>query len=198
MYKKNKVLNIFIVIISMSLVIVLTLLFIKYFNRYKNEENIKTAINHIIEKSDNDENKNSYIDEEYNGYKVYGLIKIEKINLEYLILDSLEEKALNISIIKFFNSTNKYGFSNLTLAGHNNYDNTMFGNLKKLENGDIIEITDKNLSKKIYHIYDIYITSPMDVEYTNYDNDNKYNEVTLVTCIYGNSKRYIIKAKEIL
>ena len=198
MYKKTKILNIFIIVISISLIFVLILLFIKYFNRFRNEENIKTAINNIKEKSDKDEYTNSYLDEEYNGYKVYGLIKIEKINLEYLILDSLDEMALNSSIIKFFNSTNKFEFSNLTLAGHNNYDNTMFGNLTKLENGDIIEITDKKLNIKKYEIYDIYNTTPMDVEYTKYENDNRYNELTLVTCIYGNSKRHIIKAKEIL
>ena len=45
--------------------------------------------------------------------------------------------------IKYWgNSVNDFG--NLSIAGHNNYDGTMFGKTKKLKIGDIVELTDLN------------------------------------------------------
>ena len=69
---------------------------------------------------------------------------------------------MKFSIVKYWGgNVNDYG--NLSIAGHNNYDGTMFGKTKKLVKGDIVELTD--LSKKTiqYEIYDIFVTDPNDV-----------------------------------
>ena len=73
-----------------------------------------------------------------NGYNVIGVVKIPKINLEYPILDidtyNPEEtkEPMKISIVKYWGGkVNEYG--NLSIAGHNNYDGTMFGKTKKLK-----------------------------------------------------------------
>ena len=61
---------------------------------------------------------------------------------------------MKYSITKFWgNGVNKIG--NLTLAGHNNYNGTMFGKTKNLEIGDIIELTD--FTKSIIK-YDLQIS----------------------------------------
>ena len=69
------------------------------------------------------------------------IIKIPKIELEYPILETTSKETLNLSITKFWgNQINEIG--NVSLAGHNNLNGTMFGKTKKLEVGDIIELTD--------------------------------------------------------
>ena len=136
-----------------------------------------------------------------NGYKVIGIVKIPKIELEYPILDietyNPEEtkEPMKISIVKYWGgNVNQYG--NLSIAGHNNYDGTMFGKTKKLENGDIVELTDLENTTIQYQIYDKFVTDPNDVTILA-TNDDTVREVTLITCTNGNKNRLILKAREI-
>lgn len=195
--RKIKTIDILIVITLVLIFIVISLIFLKYYLRYNNEKNLNLKVREIQEDiSNKEDNSNYFMSTKYYNYDVIGIIKIEKINLCYPILDSLETDALNKSVIKFFEAYNTLGVSNITIAGHNNYDGTMFGNLTKLEKGDIIQIIDDKAYMKNYEIYDTYVTDPMDVSYTIMDEGNKTNELTLVTCKSGNSKRYIVKARE--
>ena len=99
------------------------------------------------------------------------------------------------SITKFWGpELNQIG--NLTLAGHNNKDGTMFGKTKKLEKGDIIEIEDLYKNTVQYQIFDKYVIDPNDVSCVE-SIDPSTREVTLITCTNGNKNRLIIKAKEI-
>ena len=92
-------------------------------------------------------------------------------------------------------NVNDYG--NLSIAGHNNYDGTMFGKTKKLEIGDIVELTDTNQQTISYEIYDKFETDPNDVNILKTE-DTSIREVTLITCTNGNKERLILKAKEII
>ena len=126
---------------------------------------------------------------EMNGYKIIGTVKIPKIELEYPILDietsNPEEtkEPMKFSIVKYWGGqVNDYG--NLSIAGHNNYDGTMFGKTKKLQIGDIVELTDlKNQTIQ----YEILQTK-----------DESIREVTLITCTNGNKQRLILKAREVI
>lgn len=70
------------------------------------------------------------IDVEMGGYKVVGIIKIPKIDLEYPILEKTNKESLNISITKFWgNEINEIG--NVTLAGHNNFSRSNVWKNKK-------------------------------------------------------------------
>ena len=102
---------------------------------------------------------------------------------------------MKLSIIKYWGeNVNDYG--NLSLAGHNNKDGTMFGKTKKLKNGDIVELTDL-LGKTIqYSIFDIFVTDPNDVSIL-LPKDENIREVTLITCTNGNKEGLILKAKQI-
>jgi len=87
---------------------------------------------------------------EYEGYQVIGIIKIEKINIEYPILNESSEASMKKSIIKFWgDKLNQIG--NVTLAGHNNMDGTMFGKINKLEIEDEIKES-INEYKKIFSL----------------------------------------------
>ena len=100
-----------------------------------------------------------------------------------------------MSITKFWgNQINEIG--NVTLAGHNNLSGTMFGKTKKLEIGDIIELTDiQNVTLK-YEIFDKFVIDPNDISCILPVEENT-REVTLITCTNGNKNRLIIKAREV-
>lgn len=103
---------------------------------------------------------------------------------------------MKYSIVKYWGeNVNDYG--NLSIAGHNNYDGTMFGKTKNLVLGDIVELTDLNNQTINYEIYDIFVTDPNDVTILE-TKDKSIREVTLITCTNGNKERLILKAREIL
>lgn len=188
--------------ILIILLIIAIILSIQIINRKRqnsqNEKNIANIINQIKDKSDkeNAEEVNQelpYI--EYEGYQVIGIVKIEKINIEYPILNESSEASMKKSIIKFWgDKLNQIG--NVTLAGHNNMDGTMFGKINKLEIEDEIKIIDLYNNEVTYKIFDKYITDPNDIDVVK-NTEEESKEITLITCINGNKNRLIIKAKEI-
>ena len=206
--KKNnveiKIYKVIFIVLLIALVVVIGLLIYKYgssqLNEKQSQEVVEAFSNIDFSKIDGESGENQ-IDLEFNGYKVIGIVKIPKINLEYPILeigdiDPESAKApMKKSIIKYWGeNVNDYG--NLSIAGHNNKDGTMFAKTKKLEKGDIVELTDLTGTTIQYSIYDIFVTDPNDVSIL-LPKDEKVREVTLITCTNGNKERLILKAKEI-
>ena len=184
-------------------IVVISMIVYKYGSNQKNEKESQEAVAAFsnIDFSNNEEESGSQIQLEYKGYKVIGIVKISKINIEYPILeigniDPESAKApMKLSIIKYWGeNVNDYG--NLSIAGHNNKDGTMFGKTKKLQKGDIVELTDLKGQTIQYSIYDIFVTDPNDVNIL-LPKDELVREVTLITCTNGNKQRLILKAKEI-
>lgn len=194
---KLKIYKVLFAILSIAFIVVVGLIVIKYTGNYMNDqENQK-----VVETFSRSINEQSEKNVTMNGYKVIGIVKIPKIELEYPILDietyNPEEtkEPMKISIVKYWGgNVNQYG--NLSIAGHNNYDGTMFGKTKKLENGDIVELTDLENTTIQYQIYDKFVTDPNDVTILA-TNDDTVREVTLITCTNGNKNRLILKAREI-
>ena len=206
MKKNNIELKIYKAIFYMLLiaaVVVIGMIVYKYGSNQKNEKQSQEAVEAFsnIDFSKNEEESGSQIQLEYKGYKVIGIVKIPKINIEYPILEignidpENAKKPMKLSIIKYWGeNVNDYG--NLSIAGHNNKDGTMFGKTKKLKIGDIVELTDLNKQTIKYSIYDIFVTDPNDVSIL-LPKDEITREVTLITCTNGNKQRLILKAKEI-
>ena len=67
---------------------------------------------------------------------------------------------------------------------------------KKMNKGDVIELTDLENNTVKYQIYDKFVTNPNDVTILA-TNDETVREVTLITCTNGNRSRLILKAREI-
>lgn len=190
-------------VLLIAAIVVIGMIVYKYGSNQKNEKESQEAVEAFsnIDFSNNEEESGSQIQLEYKGYKVIGIVKIPKINIEYPILeigniDPESAKApMKLSIIKYWGeNVNDYG--NLSIAGHNNKDGTMFGKTKKLQKGDIIELTDLKGQTIQYSIYDIFVTDPNDVNIL-LPKDELVREVTLITCTNGNKQRLILKAKEI-
>jgi len=205
--KKNSIeLKIYEAILYMLLlaaIVVIGMIVYKYGSNLKNEKESQEAVVAFsnIDFSKNEEESGSQIQLEYKGYKVIGIVKIPKINIEYPILEIGDidpenaKQPMKLSIIKYWGeNVNDYG--NLSIAGHNNKDGTMFGKTKKLEMGDIVELTDLTGQTIQYSIYDIFVTDPNDVNIL-LSKDESVREVTLITCTNGNKQRLILKAKEI-
>ncbi len=126
---------------------------------------------------------------------VIGIIKIDKINLNYSILSISNNDLLDISVCRFAGPMpNEVG--NLCIAGHNYVDYKFFSRLDELEINDEINIYGLNGSNAIYKIYDMYETTPDDISCTFQDTDGQ-RVVTLVTCNNVNGKRLVLHAKEI-
>lgn len=194
---KLKIYKIFFVILLIIFVIIIGLIAIKYTKNHINDQENKEVVETFSEILDEGKEKNFTM----NGYNVIGIVKIPKIEIEYPILDietynpDETREPMKISIIKYWGGkVNEYG--NLSIAGHNNYDGTMFGKTRKLEKGDRIELTDLENNTIQYEIYDKFITEPNNIEILE-TKDKTVREVTLITCTNGNKNRLILKAREI-
>ena len=206
MKQNNTELKIYKAIFYMLLIAILIvggMIIYKYGSSQINERESQEVVQAFsnIDFSNIEEKSENEIQLEFKGYKVIGIVKIPKIDIEYPILeigniDPESAKApMKISIIKYWGeNVNDYG--NLSIAGHNNKNGTMFGKTKKLQIGDIVELTDLKGETIQYSIYDIFVTDPNDVSIL-LPKEEKVREVTLITCTNGNKQRYILKAKEI-
>ena len=162
-----------------------------------NEEKENTT---QIETSSRKQNSTSSNDTyTYNGYqyKIVGHLNIPSLNIKYPILAETSTKLLNVSLNKYWGA-NPNEVGNMVVLGHNYKNNKFFGNLEKIQLGDIVKITDLSEKTLDYKVYDTYIVDPYDNSCTSQlTNGNK--EITLITCYYenGNShatKRFVVKA----
>ena len=159
------------------------------------ENNIEE--NTIIVSKQNTNKQKEYpkeeIIQEYKGYDVCAKLEIPSIKLETYVLKNYSVHALNISVTKFWGA-NPNQIGNFCIAGHNFKNSNMFSNLKKLEIGEKIYVTDNDIGEVEYTIYNIEKVIPENVECL--DQDTRNREVTLITCTSDASLRIIVQAKE--
>ena len=187
--------SIFIILLVVAIILI-ALIAMKQWNSMENEKENQEVIETFSNIGIQDDRT-----VQLKGYDVIGIVTIPKINIEYPILaietSNPEEtkEPMRYGIVKYWGgNVNEYG--NLSIAGHNNYNGTMFGKTKNLEIGDIVELTDLTKTTMQYEIYDIFVTDPNDVSILA-TNDETIREVTLITCTNGNRERLILKAKQI-
>lgn len=200
---KKRILDVILLIIGIVIIVTIILIATKYIGNFENEKEMTNIVEQIkstdLELPNNNvidiETNNTEAEIEIDGYKVLGIIRIPKIDLEYPILNETNKISMKKSITKFW-GPNLNTVGNLTLAGHNNKDGTMFGKVKKLNIGDIIEIEDLYKNTVKYEIFDMYVIDPNDVSCVE-SVDANTKEVTLITCTNGNKNRLITKAREI-
>ena len=193
--KKIKIYRAILICLIIAIITTATLLAVKYINLYRNEIQAKQVISNITDSLENSDEAIAEINQQIQGNKVVGIIKIPEINLEYPILETTSKETLKLSITKFWgNKINEIG--NVTLAGHNNLNGTMFGKLNKLKNGDVIELTDIQNTTLKYEVFKTYIIDQNDITCILPEQEG-VREVTLITCTNGNKNRLIVKAREI-
>jgi len=125
---------------------------------------------------------------------VIGIIKIDKIKLDYPILSDVSDELLKIAPCRFAGPLpNKIG--NLCIAGHNYIDNTSFAQIVKLTSGDTINIYGLDGKSVEYHV-----TEKKEVEETDFSCTSQFTNgkriVTLMTCNSIKQTRVIVRAEE--
>ena len=131
------------------------------------------------------------INQQYKNYN--WRIKISKINLDAPILEGTEKEILRRAVGHFENTEVWNG--NVCLAAHNRgYKYNYFGEIKKLEIGDIITYQTE-YGEKQYEVVSNEV-----IEETDWSaiEDTKENKITLITC-EENKREYrrCVQAKEI-
>ena len=110
-------------------------------------------------------------------------------------MEKLSPKSLETSVVLLYTANGLNQVGNSVIIGHNYRNGTMFSNVKKLEKGDLIYITDVSGTKVKYKIYDIYRASGSEGNYMTRNTDGK-REISLSTCTDDSKARTIVLAKE--
>lgn len=148
-----------------------------------------------VEKANTKEYPKVEIEKTYKGYHVCAKLEIPSISLVTNVLKNYSTSALNVSATKFWGvDPNQIG--NFCVAGHNFKNKNMFRNLKKLNVGDKLFVTDEKIGKVEYEIFDIYKVFPEDTSCLTSSVAGE-REVTLITCTNDSKQRIIVKAKEV-
>lgn len=189
----KKIINVFLVILTLSAIVVLGIIIFKQYEGKENSNQAIQVVAQIEEEFNNIENTNKKIEIEYKGYKVVGIIEIPSINIKYPILNKTNDNSMEYSITKFSGGeVNEIG--NFVVAGHNYLNGTMFGKVDQLKIGDEIKLTDLYNNTLTYEIFDIYSIDPNDTSIIESSKEGT-KEVTLITCTKGQINRLITKAR---
>lgn len=214
----RKIKKIIITILIVSICILIGMIAYDYYDMKKSNEYTESMIDEIdkiiednqkvigVEKNDDNNDSRNNSDNssipkqtiqrkvktaQVTGYEVYGKIKIDKIGIEYPIIEYKNSDALWRSICKISNN-NVDGTGNLCLAGHNMRNLSMFGNLRKLTIGDKVKITNLYGEEFTYEVFEKVYIDPNQTEVLK-NTDEAI--VTLITCNDASNKRLIVKGK---
>ena len=189
----NRKYKILFIIFSATALLFLIILFIKIYMDNKNEEIAKKLTNSYSISTLYSTNTTYTPEAQSSEPFVIGIIRIDKINLNYSILSVSNNDLLDISVCRFAGPMpNEVG--NLCIAGHNYVDYKYFSRLNELEINDIITIYDLNGNSIDYSIYEMYEASADDTSCT-FQETNNTKIVTMVTCNNVNGKRLVVHAR---
>lgn len=213
----GKIKKIIIAILIVSVLILIGMITYDYYDMKKSNEYAESMIDEInkiiednqktivIEKNENNNEENNSNNSNISkqtgqrkvqvakitGYEVHGKIRIDKIGIEYPIIEYKNSDSLWKSICKISNN-NVDGTGNLCLAGHNMRNLSMFGNLRKITIGDKIKITNLYGEEFIYEVFEKLYVDPDQTEVLK---NAEEAIVTLITCNDASNKRLIIKGR---
>lgn len=123
--------------------------------------------------------------------EVIGLIEIEALDLKYAVLEGTDSHELSYGIGHIPDTAGIGEKGNCVLAGHNgSRHGTFFMNLKNIQTGDVVKLTDKKGDSYFYRVESMEIVSP----YDNYvKNQGGETELTLITCENRGTMRRVVK-----
>ena len=155
------------------------------------EQNIENE-EELIEEDENELVTQEYIASDGNTYEVIAVLNIPSLGIEYPVLSTTSTELLKVSINKYW-GPNPNCVGNLCILGHNYNDSRFFGKLNKIQNGDIIQLTDMKGKTLNYSVYDTYIENPDNTDCTSQITNGR-TEITLITCTSTGKQRFVVKA----
>lgn len=196
---KEKLFNVVIVLIVITLYIFVGLYIYSSFRERKRQEIADGIIKKVDEQIQKNIIKSNPMEEvtlsyEDFNYTVLGKIRIKKINIYQPILKENTKKAYDASVVKI-SGPNLNENGNVSIGGHNYMRGNFFIKINRLVKDDKITITDLSGRKVDYYVYAYGITTIDDASYLAQPLNKDEKIVTLVTCTKGGKERYYVKAK---
>ncbi len=127
-------------------------------------------------------------------YSAEAKLKIPRLGIEYPVLSTWSDELLKISLNKLW-GPNPNEVGNYVVMGHNYKNGTMFGKLKNINIGDVVEITDLTGRTIKYVVSEKYHIDPTDTSCTS-QLTNGRRKITLITCAYSGSMRLVVQGYE--
>ncbi len=123
--------------------------------------------------------------------EVIGLIEIEKLDIRYAVLEGADSYELSCGIGHIPDTAGIGQTGNCVLAGHNgSRHGAYFTNLKTLENGDIVTLTDKEGQQFFYEVESMEVVGPYDHSVKDQGEDTI---LTLLTCENSGTMRLAVR-----
>ena len=192
--KRNKrksliILGSFLIILSFSI------LFLKYFNLYKNDEKEKKSLENFYIKEEviNKDIKEEKVEQtKSSNYDYVAVLRIPKINLKKgLVSKSSKYNNIeyNVTIHELSSRPDEINGNVILMAHSGTAYISYFNNLKYLNINDHIylDYNNKTYNYKITNIYDVEKTGSLNIK----RNNNK-STITLITCRDNSNKQIVI------
>ena len=140
----------------------------------------------------------TYVADDGTEYTTEAVLNIPEYDIHYPVLSTTSPELLWISLNKYWGpAPNEIG--NYCIVGHYYENGHMFGNLQKMKNGDIAELTDLSGRTVKYQVYKKEVVEPTDTSCTSQAKqlENGIRELTLITCTNHGTQRLVVKLREI-
>jgi len=123
------------------------------------------------------------------GYDVIGKLTISKISQELPIISETSKQALKVSCC-YYQGPQPGEAGNLVITGHDYANGSIFGQLSKLTEGDIVTLATPYEAYD-YEVYDTQVIKPDDVDALDeYEGDTV---LTLLTCTSHGNRRLLVR-----
>lgn len=123
--------------------------------------------------------------------EVIGLIEIEALDLKYAVLEGTDSHELSCGIGHIPDTAGIGEKGNCVLAGHNgSRHGTFFTNLKNIQIGDVVKLTDKKGESYFYRVESMEVVGSYD---NSVKNQGEEAELTLITCENKGTMRRAVK-----
>lgn len=127
------------------------------------------------------------------SYSTIAYLNIPSLEINYPVLSRTSDALMKISLNKYWGA-NPNEVGNMCIVGHNYNDSRFFGKLNKIKKGAEVKITDTKGKTLTYKVYKTGTVGPYDTSCTS-QLTNGHTEITLITCNYDGSKRFVVKAR---
>ncbi|MDO4519849.1 MAG: sortase [Eubacteriales bacterium] len=157
----------------------------------KASDSVLVQMEKLIDTDETDEKNQFPVEREMptiriNGYDYIGYLSVPSLNLTLPVMDTWDYERLKIAPCRYSGSLYK---RNLVIAGHNY--RAHFSPLRSLNPGTKILFTDAEGHIYHYHIADLTILNPIQIE--DLIKDSNEWDLTLFTCTIGGQTRHTIR-----
>lgn len=190
--------KIYIIVFVISIIIIIFLAIFTFFylrnliNKSNSSKELSKGISITRLYSNYEDYETTYDSESEFVPFIIGIVKIDKLKLDYPILSDVSDELLEISPCRFAGPMpNEVG--NLCIAGHNYIDNTFFAKISSLIKGDSIYIYDLSGNYLEYFVEKKYEVESSDTSILSQDTNSK-KKLTLMTCNSLKGSRIVVEA----